>query len=366
MTGPGLKPHQRCNPRSYVTGRDFRGWKTGLCQAHGGELRQWSRQDELSTTAAAILAFLSVFHGLRSGPEGCGVQMTLEGWSKLLGRSRRAVAYAFDQLDARGLVRRRRRLVKVDWVDDSGKARTRADVWGVAYLTKLGAVRIARRGETRRLMVRAGRSERVLVCAGSCGKPVENAPRRIARDGDSGHRRTEELHPLHQGGERRIITTRRRCGPLWARAVFTSHGSSRLSRGQPQRPPQSKGIEGRGSPFSRAGETLVAEASDRADRVARRLADSGRARPAVAARAVRARLPARARAAARGGVSAGRRQRARGARAGRARGAAATARPRRLTRRLSARLTLPVRRTGRALRRAPPAGRRIRHRRARG
>jgi hypothetical protein len=169
MTGPGLKPHQRCNPRSYVTGRDFRGWKTGLCQAHGGELRQWSRQDELSTTAAAILAFLSVFHGLRSGPEGCGVQMTLEGWSKLLGRSRRAVAYAFDQLDARGLVRRRRRLVKVDWVDDSGKARTRADVWGVAYLTKLGAVRIARRGETRRLMVRAGRSERVLVCAGVVG-----------------------------------------------------------------------------------------------------------------------------------------------------------------------------------------------------
>lgn len=169
MSGPGLKPHQRCNPRSYVTERDFRSWATGLCRSHAGELRQWSRRDELSVTALAIVAVLSVFRGLRGGPDGCGVQMTLAGWAELLGRSRRAVAYAFDQLDGAGWVRRRRRLVKVDWIDDSGKARARADIWGVAYLTKLGAVRIARRGETKRLVVKNGVSSRVLTCAGVVG-----------------------------------------------------------------------------------------------------------------------------------------------------------------------------------------------------
>ena len=90
------------------------------------------------------------------------------------------VSYAFAELAAAGLVWRRPRLVKVRWTDANGTTWQRADVHAVAYLSKLGAVRLSRRheqrrGETRRLVVTSAGEKRVLVAFGLVGKLLETA-----------------------------------------------------------------------------------------------------------------------------------------------------------------------------------------------
>jgi hypothetical protein len=164
-----------CNPAVYVVDSDVTAVE-GLATRHAAELEQWSNRDELSPTACAVLVFLSMFRGLRGGDDGCGVQLSLATWSHVLGRSRRMVQYAFDELRDRGFILRHRRFVKLDdvWTDDKGRTHTEADVRSVVYLTKLGALRIERRGETRKLKVKAGKGlMRVLTVSGAVGALLE-------------------------------------------------------------------------------------------------------------------------------------------------------------------------------------------------
>lgn len=154
--GPRLKPEQMQNPRLYVVDSDVKEVRD-LVERHAGELARWRFRDELPPTACAILAFCSYFRGLRSGRDGCGIQLSLSTWSSVLGRSRRMVQYAFDELVARGFIFRRRRYVKLKdgWTDAKGRKHEEADVRYCVYLTALGARRIERRGELRDMHVRA-------------------------------------------------------------------------------------------------------------------------------------------------------------------------------------------------------------------
>lgn len=169
-SGPGLKLSQRCDSNVYVVGLDVLDQvPPGLMQRHAGELAQWRIRDELSPTALGIVAVLSLYRGLKAGPDGCGLQVSVEAWCTVLGRSRRQVCQAFDELKAAGWIKRFRRLVKVDWTDELGRRHQRADVHAVTYLTLYGFRRISRRGETRRLVVRDGTERRSLEAAGVVG-----------------------------------------------------------------------------------------------------------------------------------------------------------------------------------------------------
>ncbi len=176
MSWPGLKPHQMHNPSSYVVEGDLRDLGDDLVDRFAGELLQWRQRDGLSPTALAICAILGLFRGLRDGQDGCGVQAPIRAWAARLGRSTRMVNKAFEELAIAGLVWRRQRLVKVSWVDAGGVSRSQADVHAVAYLSKLGMVRLSRRyekrrrGEIKRLVVKAGVESRVLVASGIVGK----------------------------------------------------------------------------------------------------------------------------------------------------------------------------------------------------
>jgi hypothetical protein len=163
------------NPAVYVVDSDVTAVE-GLVTRHAAELDRWRLSDELSPTACAVLALLSMFRGLRSGPDGCGVQLSLATWSRVLGRSRRMVQYAFDELRERGFIRRHRRFVKLSdvWTDAKGRTHTEADVRYCVYLTSYGARRIERRGETRAVKVVAGKGRvRVLSVCGVVGALLE-------------------------------------------------------------------------------------------------------------------------------------------------------------------------------------------------
>lgn len=172
---PGLQRHELHNPTAYVVDRDLSGVR-GLVHLHGAELEQLRARDvrgeQLSKTSWAIVVLLSAFRGLRGGRDGCGLQLPIALWAAVLGVSERAVQYAFEQLKLHGVAWHRRRLVKVDWIDRNGVERERADVYGVAYLSQLGALRLARSlgGGTRQIVVRNGKSTRVLFAAGLVGK----------------------------------------------------------------------------------------------------------------------------------------------------------------------------------------------------
>lgn len=172
--GPRLDPHQLWNPCTYVTDADLRALPGGLVDRHRAELEQWRLADELSPTALALVALLLPFRGLRHGLDGCGVQATVAELSRLTGRSERMVQYALDELQAGGWIRRRRRFVKVDWVDARGVEHAQADVVWATYLTLYGARRLERRGETRRFRVVAGRGRvQVLHACGVVGSLFE-------------------------------------------------------------------------------------------------------------------------------------------------------------------------------------------------
>ena len=216
----GLPRARYCNPRTYVVQADLRELPQGLAKTNAAELRQWSKLDELPPTALAIAAVLYAFTGLRRGPHGCGTQAPLEAWARLLGCSRRMVAYGFEALEAAGWASRRRRLVRHEWTDEAGHTWQRCDVHGVAYLLPKGAVRIARRGETRRgrrlmsegvvgkLLRVAGLRLRMLArrvtdapngCTPSFGVKQDNYfnSRRAARCGESGKLRSARLVRAH-------------------------------------------------------------------------------------------------------------------------------------------------------------------------
>jgi hypothetical protein len=172
---PGLKRHELHNPGAYVVDRDLAGIR-GLVQTHGAELAQLRARDvrgeQLSKVSWAIVVLLSAFRGLRGGRDGCGLQLPIALWASILGVSERAVQYGFEQLRAHGVAWHRRRLVKVSWIDRNGVERERADVYGVAYLSQLGALRLSRSlgGGTRQIVVRNGRQARALFAAGVVGK----------------------------------------------------------------------------------------------------------------------------------------------------------------------------------------------------
>lgn len=182
---PKLTPEQLCNPCSYVVDADLAGVR-GLALANAAELEQWRMRDELSPTACAIVALLLFFRGLRGGNEGCGLQVSLARWAQVLGKSRRMVCYALDELAARGFISRRRRWVRVEpWEAAPRKGKTsghvyeKADVIYATYLTRYGAGRLERRGETRALRVITGhgRSRVLSVCGVMARLAAEFGPK---------------------------------------------------------------------------------------------------------------------------------------------------------------------------------------------
>jgi hypothetical protein len=236
LSGPGLKPEQRSNPTSYVTARDLRESPVDLVDTHAGELLQWRRRDELSPTALCIAGVLLVFRGLRGGRDGCGVQMNVDDWAELLGRSRRMVQYAFAQLELLGWVWRRRRFVKVDWEDEAGNKFKRADVWGVAYLSTKGAVQLQRRGETKRLVSRRGATRRLLMHEGLVGslmKAFSSEIRAIAR-------RFADV-PKHCAPSLRTSSQKQEPGRMRSAPVFPGRLASAKARTRGPSPPNAAG-----------------------------------------------------------------------------------------------------------------------------
>jgi hypothetical protein len=172
---PGLLPHQRCNKRSYVVGADLvdelgrKGQgldKLGWFKQYKAELWQWRRVDELPPVALAIAALVHVFHGLRRGVSGCGLQVTVEQLAAVVGCSERMAQYGIRSLVDAGWVLRRRRAAAIEW--DCRRCRRcaaaragllwrgrparfhqKAEIHAVLYLTPKAAVRISRRGEVR-------------------------------------------------------------------------------------------------------------------------------------------------------------------------------------------------------------------------
>lgn len=193
---PKLRPDQLSNPSTYVVDADVVKVRD-LVDTHAGEFEQWRMRDEMTPTACGILAVLSVFRGLRGGVEGCGVQWSIWTWMAVLGRSERMVQYAFDELAALGYVSRYRRYVKVDpWTDAQGREHHHADIHAATYLTRLGAVRIERRGETRDLKVRDGSGHTlVLRAAGVVGDLLKT------------------LKPILRTVGRRVTDAANRCTP---------------------------------------------------------------------------------------------------------------------------------------------------------
>lgn len=185
---PELEPIEMANPSVYIVDEDLGGVRD-VVDRNYGEFRQWRMRDELSPTACAILAIHSIFRGLRGGRDGCGMQVSNACWVRVLGRSERQVNYAFAELRERGLVVRRARYVdRPDGWADGTRDRTgrlhlwkRAEVYSASYLTPLGARRIERRGETRRLTVTAGGHglRRVLVAVGVVGNLLKQLAQRI-------------------------------------------------------------------------------------------------------------------------------------------------------------------------------------------
>jgi 2'-5' RNA ligase len=96
---PGLPAAAMQNPTSYVVEGDLRDLPRDLVARHAAELLQWRRREALSPTALAICAVLSLFRGLRGGPDGCGVQAPLRAWALLLVKVR-----AVEPLDAQARV----------------------------------------------------------------------------------------------------------------------------------------------------------------------------------------------------------------------------------------------------------------------
>lgn len=190
---PGLEVRERFTPTAHVSAFDLAELGQGLLQRFGGEFSQWAKQDSLSAAAAGILAVLALFTGLRRGPNGAGVQMPVSSadnrvtadWARLLGCSERSVQYAFAELLERGFIARFDRdvVLEHEWHHKTAGGDLRphlaAQVWSVTYLTKKGAVRIARRGETRRLVLKDGQQARVLVAAGAVGKLLAEFAQKI-------------------------------------------------------------------------------------------------------------------------------------------------------------------------------------------
>lgn len=174
-------------PSTYVVDADVADFPADLAQVHAAELEQWRLRDELTPTALGVIAVLTVFRGMRTGRDGCGLQLTVGCWQRLLGRSERQVQYAFDELQACGFIFRRRRYVELPevWTDEGTKHRgpkthATADVPYVTYLTELGARRIERRGETRQLTVVVGRGlVRVLRASGVVGNLLKDFGRNL-------------------------------------------------------------------------------------------------------------------------------------------------------------------------------------------
>lgn len=249
MSWPGLAPSQMHNPTAYVVVEDVRELRD-LVKVHQAELQQWRRRDALAATSLAICAVLGLFRGLRGGLDGCGVQIPIRVWAQVLGVSERMVAKAFVQLELAGLAWHRRRLVKHEWVDGNGIARQRADVHAVAYLSKLGMVRLSRRNEKQRrglearAVVKNGRSVRVLFAGGIVGKLLATLATKIRgialRVTDAAERFTptavsETTSPASK--------QRQRSSPVGSAAGRGSHWPARARR-KPGAEPPAAGTKG--------------------------------------------------------------------------------------------------------------------------
>lgn len=219
MSTPGLMPWQRCNPRSYVVGRDLVELEDGLCQRFAGELGQWSLSDELGATALGLVALLSVFRGLRRSGNGCGLQAPVELLAAKLGKSERMTQYAIAKLQEIGWVRRHKRRVKVDWVDSQGRRHIEADVHAVLYLTPKAYTRVSRRGETRQLVVHDGSRKRVLVAAGAVGNLLKTLSAKLRVLARRVTDAVERCTPP-QGEKTQHFFNRRTSGPVGPRPVF--------------------------------------------------------------------------------------------------------------------------------------------------
>lgn len=235
---PGLAPHQLRRQHVHVIPEDLaeitrlfekRSSRAedvagGLVERHIDELRKWRFDDELSPTALAIVAVLSVFRGLRGGERGCGIQAPVEAWAKLLGRSIRMVSYAFAELELRDWVKRHRRLVEVKWTHQwtaNGvkkiRVHERADIYAVAYLSTRACHQIRRRGEAKRLEVKDGKRRWVLYAAGIVGGLLRKL---------SGNLRVIA---------RRVAEVRNRCTPSFGVETLRKAKQDQRPRGQAAR-----------------------------------------------------------------------------------------------------------------------------------
>lgn len=163
-----LLPHELRSPLRFAQGADFARVRD-LVDAHAGELGQWSKQLEISPTAGAILAVHVLLAGI--GDKGAGAQLSEEEWRALLGRAHTQTCDAWAELRDKGLAVRFRQLRSVatitkhrapweqlrEFVDKSGRTRTRADCVAVSYATRRGLRLIERKGEIRRYVRGRGR-----------------------------------------------------------------------------------------------------------------------------------------------------------------------------------------------------------------
>jgi hypothetical protein len=169
MTRTGLELERYVNKSVYVVDEDLVGLEDVVDQ-HGAELAQWRVAEELGPCTLALCAVALYFRGLRGGRDGCGLQLSVAAWARVLGRSERAVQYAIRAGVERGFLAWRHRFVPWAWVDDAGIRRQRVQVCSALYLTAYGARRLERRGETRRQWVRWGSTRAGLVVVGVAEK----------------------------------------------------------------------------------------------------------------------------------------------------------------------------------------------------
>jgi hypothetical protein len=247
---PGLAPHQLRRHAVHVIPEDLAeitrlfALKSGeaadvaggLVDRHIDELHKWRFDDELSPTALAIVAVLSVFRGLRGGERGCGIQAPVESWAKLLGRSVRMVSYAFAELDERDWVKRHRRLVEVKWTHrwvakgvEKIRVHERADIYAVAYLSTKAMHQIRRRGETKKLELKDGKRRWVLYAAGIVGgllRKLSGNLRTIARRVAEVRTRCTPSFGVETQRKAKQDQRQRGQAPLSARSVHPGHGTT--------------------------------------------------------------------------------------------------------------------------------------------
>jgi hypothetical protein len=190
-----------------------------------------------------VLALLQPFRGLRDGVDGCGLQLTLATWSRLLGRCRRMVQYAFDELAARGFIRRHRRYVARAWSEWRRDKKTRelelvehqtVDIPYAVYLTRYGARRLERRGETRQLTVIAGQGRvRVLRATGLVGNLLATLGQILKTLALRLSEPAETLHPSRYstGSSRSPIVSA--APPFGRKSVSGPHGPAPPTTAQP-------------------------------------------------------------------------------------------------------------------------------------